>query len=234
MKQLYPVLVILVGILVASIYLDSPNAPNTHIVVRYPKANLQSSLISIRGSGCGLTWNKGAILQQSGTDQWSVDLTCTKSTPVEVKILEDTNWMMGHNFMFTPTSDTPTTYEIFPSFHPRINPVMDTSAVSSKLLNNSRLCSIYYPPSYYDNPYKQYPLLIMHDGQNLFEDSKSAFGAWHIQDTLNQMIPQGNIQELIVVGVWNTANRNNEYTYSYDKTEKFGGKGDLYLDFIEQ
>ena len=117
--------------------------------------------------------------------------------------------MLGQNYKFTVTSDTPTTFDVFPSFHPKINPVLDTTSVASKLLNNSRVCSIYYPPSYYDNTYKQYPLLIMHDGQNLFEDSKSAFGAWKIQDTLNQLIAAGTIQELIIVGVWNTVNRNN-------------------------
>jgi hypothetical protein len=37
---------------------------------------------------------------------------------------------------------------------------------------------------------------------------------------------------MIVVGIWNTNQRNNEYTYSYDKSEGFGGKGDSYLDFI--
>jgi alpha-glucosidase len=71
---------------------------------------------------------------------------------------------------------------------------LDTPSVSSKLLNNSRICSIYYPPSYYDNTYKQYPLLIMHDGQNLFDDSKSAFGAWKIQDTITPLIVGGGIQ----------------------------------------
>lgn len=52
-------------------------------------------------------------------------------------------------------------------------------------------------------------MLIMHDGQNLFEDSKSAFGAWKIQNTLNSLIPAGSIDEIIVVGVWNTNDRNN-------------------------
>lgn len=116
--------------------------------------------------------------------------------------------MLGQNHQFT-VSTTSQTIPVFPSFHPSINPILDTPSVSSKLLNNSRICSIYYPPSYYDNPYKQYPLLIMHDGQNLFEDAKSAFGAWKIQDTLNSYIVQGKIKEVIVVGVWNTNNRNN-------------------------
>lgn len=74
----------------------------------------------------------------------------------------------------------------------------------------------------------------MHDGQNLFFDSKSAFGAWKIQDTLNGYMNAGKIKEVIVVGVWNTNDRNNEYTYSYDKTERVGGKGEKYLDFLQK
>ena len=49
----------------------------------------------------------------------------------------------------------------------------------------------------------------MHDGQNLFLDEKSAFGAWKIQDTLNQLITTGAMEEVVVVGIWNTNNRNN-------------------------
>lgn len=36
------------------------------------------------------------------------------------------------------------------------------------------------------------------------------------------------------MGIWNTAQRNTEYTYSYDASEKFGGKGDMYLNFISK
>jgi hypothetical protein len=189
--------VLLSAIVTISLYssLTDKNALNTHIVVRYPKANLQSSLITIRGDNCGLTWNKGFLLQQSGTDTFVVDMTCPKNVVISVKILEnDTNWMLGQNYVFTATTDTPTNFQIFPSFHPKNNPILDTPSVSSKLLNNSRICSIYYPPSYYDNTYKQYPLLIMHDGQNLFDDSKSAFGAWKIQDTITPLIVGGGIQ----------------------------------------
>lgn len=75
----------------------------------------------------------------------------------------------------------------------------------------------------------------MHDGQNLFNNSQAAFGtAWLIQNTINQLTSEGKMREIIVVGIWNTPDRNNEYTYSYDPSEKFGGKGDKYLDFIEQ
>lgn len=42
------------------------------------------------------------------------------------------------------------------------------------------------------------------------------------------------MREILVAGVWNTNDRNNQYTYSVDPDYKFGGKGDLYLDFLEK
>jgi len=41
------------------------------------------------------------------------------------------------------------------------------------------------------------------------------------------------MDEIIIVGVDNTPDRIDELTYSYDSTVPGGGKGDLYLDFIE-
>lgn len=42
----------------------------------------------------------------------------------------------------------------------------------------------------------------MHDGQNLYFDNRAAFGmAWKIQDTLNDMIFKGLIEEVIVIGI---------------------------------
>ena len=50
----------------------------------------------------------------------------------------------------------------------------------------------------------------MQDGQNLFLNSQAAFGvAWGIQNTVNQLTAEGTIREIIVVGVWNTRDRNN-------------------------
>jgi predicted alpha/beta superfamily hydrolase len=47
------------------------------------------------------------------------------------------------------------------------------------------------------------------------------------------MIVNGEMDEVLVVGVYNTANRTYEYTYSYGPSEGFGGDGDKYLDFLE-
>jgi peptidoglycan biosynthesis protein MviN/MurJ (putative lipid II flippase) len=54
----------------------------------------------------------------------------------------------------------------------------------------------------------------MHDGQNLFDPNTSAFGvAWMVQNTLDQLIAEGNINEIVVIAPYNTGqNRTNEYT----------------------
>jgi predicted alpha/beta superfamily hydrolase len=76
-----------------------------------------------------------------------------------------------------------------PSFNPEINKIIDTPLISSAILKNQRKVSIYYPPSYFDNKYKKYEILLLHDGQNLFDPSKAAFGvAWKCQNTANTLI----------------------------------------------
>jgi len=50
---------------------------------------------------------------------------------------------------------------------------------------------------------------------------------------VNPLIIEGKMDEVVIVGAYNTNGRNDEYTYSFDPSEGFGGKGDLYLDWIE-
>jgi len=82
-------------------------------------------------------------------------------------------------------------------------------------------------------------VLVMHDGQNLFNASTSFLGiAWDCQDTINRLVVEGEMDEVFIIGVYNTPNRTYEYTYSYDPNcgcpGGAGGGGDLYLDFLVQ
>ena len=73
----------------------------------------------------------------------------------------------------------------------------------------------------------------MHDGQNLF-DPALAFGGneWKVDETLDAAAEDGSIEELIVIGVENTAERIYEYTPTTDPTTPGGGGGDLYLSLL--
>ena len=75
-----------------------------------------------------------------------------------------------------------------------------------------RNVDIWLPPGYDAHPEKRYPVLYMHDGQNLFEPGQAFGGAeWQVDETLGRLIRQGQVPPCIVVGIWNTALRFREY-----------------------
>nr|WP_315253632.1 alpha/beta hydrolase-fold protein [uncultured Duganella sp.] len=104
---------------------------------------------------------------------------------------------------------------------------------ASPQLGNSRKLRIYLPPAYDANPQQRYPVLYMHDGQNLFDPKTAAFGtAWEIGATVDKLIATGAIEPLIVVGIDNAGEqRVNEYTPCCDQ-QYGGGKIDAYAAFI--
>lgn len=97
-------------------------------------------------------------------------------------------------------------------------------------LKRKRKVRIYLPPGYHKSK-ETYPVVYMHDGQNLFDKETSFSGEWSVDETLNKLYEEQNLK-LIVVGIDNGgAKRLDEY--SPWKNEKYGGgEGDEYLDFI--
>lgn len=87
-----------------------------------------------------------------------------------------------------------------------------------------------YLPSDYANSTKNYPVLYMHDGQNLFDVLTSFSGEWEVDESMRQLEKEENL-ELIIVGINNSADRISEYT-PYKNEEYGGGKGKEYADFI--
>ncbi|MES2671726.1 MAG: alpha/beta hydrolase-fold protein [Pseudomonadota bacterium] len=77
---------------------------------------------------------------------------------------------------------------------------------------NSRDVDVWLPPGYGRDPRRRYPVLYMHDGQNLFDPALSYTGIdWDIDGAMTRLIEAGNIREAIVVGIWNTPWRSPEY-----------------------
>lgn len=76
----------------------------------------------------------------------------------------------------------------------------------------ARDVDVWLPPGYGKDPDKRYPVLYMHDGQNLFDPSLGYTGVdWDIDGAMTRLIEAGEIREAIVVGVWNTPLRFAEY-----------------------
>ncbi len=107
--------------------------------------------------------------------------------------------------------------------------IMD-SAFFIPQLNRSRRIWIYLPPDYKYSK-KRYPVLYMHDGQNLFDDATSYAGEWGVDKYLDSIFKAGK-KEVIVVGIDNgLSKRMSEYNpYTFQQFGK--GEGDQYVDFL--
>jgi enterochelin esterase-like enzyme len=77
---------------------------------------------------------------------------------------------------------------------------------------SARNVDIWLPPGYREHPGRRYPVLYMHDGQNLFDPALSYTGVdWGVDEAMTRLIADGRVREAIVVGVWNSPRRFNEY-----------------------
>lgn len=89
----------------------------------------------------------------------------------------------------------------------------------------SRDIAVWLPPDYETDTSKRFPVLYMHDGQNIFDPASSAFGMdWKMDETADSLIRQGKMSSIIIVGIYNTRYRDAEYSYT--------DSGYAYMKFI--
>jgi predicted alpha/beta superfamily hydrolase len=104
----------------------------------------------------------------------------------------------------------------------------------SKHLALTRDVLVYLPPGYRDaaNATTRYPVLYLHDGQNLFDAATSFAGVeWRLDETAERLIKEEQLTPIIIVGIYNTPARMTEYTYSAETPSK-GRSGEEYLRFV--
>ena len=103
--------------------------------------------------------------------------------------------------------------------------------VRSPQLRNERDVDIFLPPSY-ARTRRRYPVIYMHDGQNLADPHRAFAGTWNLTRALCDLAGRG--REVIVVGIPNSGSeRLREYS-PFPDDRLGGGGGDAYLAFIER
>ncbi len=75
-----------------------------------------------------------------------------------------------------------------------------------------RRVDVWLPPGYDANATERYPVIYMHDGQNLF-DPATSYGhiPWSADVAMARLMATGRTRGAIIVGLWNTAARFAEY-----------------------
>lgn len=105
--------------------------------------------------------------------------------------------------------------------------ILDTAFLIPQL-NRTRRIWIYLPQDYSSNVSKRFPVLYMHDGQNVFDDATAFAGEWGVDEYLDSL-KEG---QCIVVAVDHGGEKRMTELNPYDH-EKFGkGEGKKYVVFL--
>jgi len=86
----------------------------------------------------------------------------------------------------------------------------------TRTVNNvtGRGVQVYLPRQYDQHADRAYPVLYMHDGQNVF-GAGGPFGSWHAEDVAGGLISDAQVRELIIVAIDNSSDRLREYNPEY-------------------
>ena len=99
-------------------------------------------------------------------------------------------------------------------------------------LNRTRRVWIYLPPGYATSK-NRYPVLYMHDGQNVFDAATSYVGEWGVDETLDSLRVRGDSGVIVVAVDHGGSKRFDEYS-PWKNARYGGGEGAAYVDFIVQ
>ncbi len=156
-------------------------------------------------------WEKGEI-KKGGSGMENRDLVVEGDMSVQIGVEE---WQ--DRFPLQPPKSTA---------GPHVQ-IIDTAFLIPQL-NRTRRVWVYLPADY-TTTRRKYPVIYMHDGQNVFDNATSYSGEWGVDEALDSLPPW---KQCIVVAVdHGGTKRMNEYNPF--STERFGkGEGDAYAKFL--
>jgi len=229
-------------VLLFNILLCGEESKITFVVSTYKLDDSSSVYITGNDEKIG-EWDPALIkLNKEQGNRWKIELSFPKGTKLEYKFTLG-DWKMEalngkgetpNNSLLTVVNDTIVSVTInhWGSAPPRRISFHGQITGEVKYHRNfrgegilPRDIIVWLPPSYKKEELKRYPVLYAHDGQNLFDPSTSSFGVdWQLDETVDSLIKQGKIKEIIIVGIYNTPERSKEYFT--------GDTGKSYMKFI--
>ncbi|MGE5106500.1 MAG: alpha/beta hydrolase [Sphingobacteriales bacterium] len=111
--------------------------------------------------------------------------------------------------------------------------IIDTAFVIPQL-NRTRRIWIYLPKGY-EQSKKQYPVMYLQDGQNVFDAATSFAGEWQADETMDSLVNNGT-RACIMVAIDNGGSKRlNEYSlydFRLNNAGEIKAEGDEYLEFL--
>lgn len=104
------------------------------------------------------------------------------------------------------------------------------STLEMKKLNRRRAIRLYLPPNY--NQRLHFPVIYMHDGQNIFDEATSFAGEWRVDEIMDSLYSSRGFAAIVVAIYNDSKERLNEYSPWRNDSLGLGGDGDEYAYFV--
>ena len=178
------------------------------------------------------SWNPGAVkMEPLGDHKWHKVIQLAKQGSIEYKYTlgsweregADAKGLPLQNLSVQVNGDTVTDDKILawtksgakPVIHGQITGTVEYHRAMKGPWLKDRNVVVWLPPNYKEDANQRYPVLYMQDGQNAFDPATSAFWVdWQADESADRMIRAKEIPPLIIVGIYNTADRTAEYSPS--------------------
>ncbi|RMH78969.1 MAG: histidine kinase, partial [Calditrichaeota bacterium] len=216
-----------------------------HILIRVlPEEVPEGETLYITGNHRLLgNWNPSAVaLRRQPDGSWSREFTFRRHTTVEFKVTRGSwqteaadatgrpldNYRLRVQRDDTITLKVPRWRDQVTNAPPPEERIRGTVRFHRRMEGEGLLprdVIVWLPPGYEEDARRRYPVLYMHDGQNLFDPQTAYTGVdWEVDETATRLIEEGKIEAIIIVGVYNTVDRVEEYSLS--------PKGERYRRFL--
>lgn len=109
------------------------------------------------------------------------------------------------------------------------------AAFWSDVLGNHRDVHVYLPPGYALDAERRYPVLYLHDGQNVFDGATAYVHGqeWGVDEAAQQLMAAGEIRPALIVAVDHAGHdRAHEFAPTRDSARDAGGHADAYGRFL--
>lgn len=212
-------------------------------IVHTPNVLPDSEAVYICGNIEALgNWNPNKKkLKRIGEKEWSVELKLKTGIDLEYKFTRgswdteptDAGGMTMDNQKLTVRNDTTINFYVVNwkdekhNFRGQItgNVVYHKNMTGNGILPRDVI--VWLPASYAKNPEKRYPVLYMHDGQNIIDPKTSYTGIdWQVDEEVTRLSSEGKMKEIIIVGINNSQTRTRDYSDT--------PRGRSYMNFITE
>jgi len=208
-------------------------------------------MVGVRGGAAPLSWSRSLIAPAAGLgrDGWySVTAVFERvpaggTVPYKFRVERpgqgegDAGWETGGNRAIELVSDEVRVTRAFnapgaPISLSRAGTIERLDPLPAKFVGE-RAVQVWLPPNYERDTQRRYPVLYLHDGQNVF-DAAAAGAEWQVDETAQRLTVDGQIQPMIIVGVNNTSKRMDEYTPTAMSRDGHtqGGQGPAYARYL--